>query len=587
MEYSKIAEHYLKLEGISGRNEMTEVLAGLLKLTPRAELKTLVYLTQGKLKPDYEGVELGLAEKMALRAVGTAAGLSPDAVYKSYVKTGDIGTAAEELLKKRAQSTLFSEGLTLKRVYETLLHIAKTSGPGSVEVKLKELVSLLNDATPLESKFIMRTVTGELRLGIADYTMLDAAAVAFLGGKKHRPKLERAYNVHPDLGFIVEAAARAGTKGVEGIKVVPGVPIRPMLAERLESAEAIVKKMGDKAVAAEYKLDGERLQIHKKSDSVTLFSRRLEVITGHYPDAAQLVRKGVSARDAILEAEVVAINEDTGEYLPFQELMHRRRKHGVEQAMAEYPVALNLFDALMADSSDLTGEPYSVRRKKLEKILKASRRIRVVPAIKSSDPTEIEKFMEEAIENGCEGLVIKDPDSPYRAGAREFAWIKLKREYRSELTDTIDLPVIGAFHGRGRRAGTYGTYLLAAYDKQRSVYTSVAKVGTGFTDEDLEKIPKLLRPFESHVKPPDVESNMVPDVWFRPHVVLETIASELTLSPIHTAAMGRIRPGAGISLRFPKFTGRVRDDKRAEDGTSVDEIVGMYNRQLKKIEATQ
>ena len=195
--------------------------------------------------------------------------------------------------------------------------------------------------------------------------------------------------------------------------------------------------------------------------------------------------------------------------------------------------------------------------------------------------------MEEAIENGCEGLVIKDPQSNYRAGAREFAWIKLKREYRSELTDTIDLVVIGAFHGRGRRAGTYGTYLLGTLDREKELYTSVAKIGTGFSDEDLARIPKLLKPYESHVKPPDVESNMVPDVWFRPHVVIETIASELTLSPIHTAAMGRVRPGAGISLRFPKFTGKVRDDKGPEDATTVDEIVGMYNRQLKKVEATQ
>jgi DNA ligase-1 len=195
--------------------------------------------------------------------------------------------------------------------------------------------------------------------------------------------------------------------------------------------------------------------------------------------------------------------------------------------------------------------------------------------------------MEEAIENGCEGLVLKNLASGYRAGARGFAWIKLKREYRSELSDTIDLVVIGAFHGRGRRAGTYGTYLLGTRDEKRALYTSVAKIGTGFSDADLERIPKLLKPYESHVKPADVESNLVPDVWFRPHLVIETIAQELTLSPIHSAAMGRIRPGAGISLRFPKFTGRIRDDKGPEDSTTVEEIVGMYNRQLKKIEAVQ
>ncbi len=587
MNYSAVAEKYAELERISGRNEMTRVLAELLKQTPKADLPSLAYMTQGKLKPDYEGVELGLAEKLALRAVSSAAGIRPEKVYSIYVKRGDIGTAAEELLRSRNQGTLFSEGLTLKRVYDTLLKIARQSGSGSIDTKLKELASLLNDATPLEAKFIMRTVTGELRLGVADYTVLDAAAVAFLGGKQARAAIERAYNVHPDLGFVVASVAAKGLRGIEEVGIEVGVPIRPMLAERLSSAQSIVKKMGDRIVTAEYKLDGERLQIHKDGGDVKLFSRRLEVITGHYPDASELVKRHVRAKRAILEAEVVAINEDTGEYLPFQELMHRRRKHGVEQAIRDYPVALNFFDILYAGTADLTGKPYTVRRKKLEEVVEPTARTRPVPAISTGDPPTMERFMDEAIENGCEGLVVKDPDSTYRAGAREFAWIKLKREYRSELTDTIDLVIIGAFHGRGRRAGTYGTYLLGTYDEKRRVFTSIAKVGTGFSDADLEKIPKLLKPFESHVKPPGVESNMVPDIWFRPQLVIETIASELTLSPIHTAAMGRIRPGAGISLRFPKFTGKIRDDKSAEDATKVEEIVGMYNRQLKKVGATQ
>ena len=584
MNYSEVAEKYEKLEGISGRNEMTKVLADLLKQTPRDELPFLVYMTQGKLRPDYEGVELGLAEKLALRAISYATGLPADKVYSIYVKHGDIGTAAEDLLRSKSQGTLFSEGLTLGRVYDTLLRIARQAGSGSVDIKLKELGSLLNDATPREAKFIMRTVTGELRLGVADYTVLDAAALAFLGGKQERTSIEKAYNVHPDLGFVVASVASKGLRGIEEIGVEVGIPIRPMLAERLSSAEAIIKKMGDREVAAEYKLDGERLQIHKDGEDIRLFSRRLEVITGHYPDALELVRQHVKSKRAILEAEVVAINEDTGEYLPFQELMHRRRKHGVEQAVADYPVALNFFDILLANSADITGKPYTFRRRKLKQTVETSERTRPVPAITTSDPSKIERFMEEAIENGCEGLVIKDMASPYRAGAREFAWIKLKREYRSELTDTIDLVVIGAFHGRGRRAGTYGTYLLGAHDDQRNIYTSVAKIGTGFSDADLERIPKLLKRYESHVKPPDVESNMIPDIWFRPHMVVETIASELTLSPIHTAAMGRIRPGAGMSLRFPKFTGKIRDDKGPEDATTVEEIVGMYRRQTKRIE---
>ncbi len=586
LKYSDVVDSYELLESTSGRIAITDILASLLKATPVEELPMLAYLTQGKLRPDYDGVEIGLAEKMALRALAAASGIPPSEVYKVYVRLGDIGSAALELLKEKPQRTLFSEPLTLRRVYETMLRIARQSGGGSVGTKQRELVSLLNDAPPREAKYIMRAVTGQLRLGVADYTLLDACSIAFLGDKSARKEIERAYNVHPDIGFVIQEIAREGLAGLEEVKVEVGVPIRPMLAERLNSAKAIIDKMGDRVVAAEYKLDGERLQIHKRGKDVKLFSRRLEVITDNYPDARELVSKNVSAKTAILEAEVVAISEGSGEYLPFQELMHRRRKYGIAEAIRQYPVALNFFDLLYAGSKDYTGSAYTVRRRKLEVIVRVTERTRPVPAMRTSDPSEVEEFMEEAITNGCEGLVVKDLSSNYRAGAREFAWIKLKREYRSELTDTIDLPIIGAFHGRGRRAGTFGTYLLGAYDEDRELFTSIAKIGTGFSDEDLERIPKLLGPFETRVKPPNVESKMVPDVWFKPGLVIETIAAELTLSPIHTAAMNKVRPGAGISLRFPKFTGKIRDDKRPEDATTVKEILEMYNLQRKKIATT-
>jgi len=578
-----VADYYSRLNEISGRIQMTEILAELLKKTPKKELSMLAYLTQGRLRPDYEGVEVGVAEKLALRVIGAATGMAPEAVHKAYVKSGDVGSAAEQLLSKKAQAALFSEPLTLERVYKTLLRVSQTAGEGSIEVKQRELSSLLNDASPLEAKYIMRAVTGQLRLGVADYTMLDSCALAFLGAKKERPALERAYNIHPDMGVIVETLAEKGLKGIKSIRVQVGVPIRPMLAERLESAKAIVEKLGNKVVAAEYKLDGERLQIHKTEKSVLLFSRRLEVITNNYPDAAELIRENISATESILEAEVVAINDDTGEYLPFQELMHRRRKYGIEEAMKKYPVALNFFDILFAEGKDYTNSPYAERRAKLEGFVSETERTRVVPSVRTSDAEEIERFMGEAISNGCEGLVVKDLRGVYRAGAREFSWVKLKREYMSELTDTIDLVIIGAFHGRGRRAGTYGTYLLATYDDKNGLFPAVTKIGTGFTDEDLQRFPRLLKKSESRVRPANVESNLVPDTWFRPRVVIETIASEITLSPIHPAGMNRVRQGSGLALRFPKFTGRIRDDKKPEDATTVEEIVKMYNLQLKKV----
>jgi DNA ligase-1 len=580
VKYSIVVQYFERLEKTSGRLEMTETLASLLKETPVSDLPMLAYLMQGKLRPDFEGIELGIAEKLALRALSTASGRPPDRVRAAYISSGDIGSAAQALLSEggERQGSLVSERLTLRRVYESLLAIAKTSGGGSIEFKLRDLVSLLNDAEPVEAKYILRTAMGVLRLGVADYTILDAAALALLGDKGKRRALEKAYNVTSDLGFVLDVAAKEGLEGVLKVHLQVGKPIRPMLAERLQSAQAILDQIG-RPVAAEYKLDGERLQMHKDGEKVELFSRRLERITHNYPDVVGYVRSCVKSRRAILEGEVVAINADTGEYLPFQELMHRRRKHGIEEMVKQYPTAVNFFDALYVDGKDITAEPYTKRRAQLERVVEETDYTRPVPAKMVETADEMDEYMELAISEGCEGIVAKKPDSPYRAGAREFAWIKLKREYSSELTDTIDLVIVGAYHGRGRRAGVYGAYLLAAYDSKRKVFPTVTKIGTGFSDADLERFPKLLREYQSHVKPPDVESNLVPDIWFRPKLVIETIASEITLSPIHPAAMDEMRKGSGLALRFPKFTGKVRDEKAAEDATTVKELVEMYSMQ--------
>jgi DNA ligase-1 len=357
-----------------------------------------------------------------------------------------------------------------------------------------------------------------------------------------------------------------------------------MLAERLSSAKEIIEKLKS-ACSAEYKYDGERMQIHKSGDRITVFSRRLEVITDHYPDTVALSRKYLKAKDAIVECEGVAMDLETGELLPFQQLMHRRRKHGVEAAMEKFPISLFFFDIMYADGASYLDVPYSERRAALARVVERSDRTALAPNIVTEDPLEIERFMDEAIQNGCEGLVVKDMSSPYRAGARAFAWIKLKREYRSELSDTLDLVVVGAFHGRGRRAGTYGAYLLAAYDKDEELFRTTCKVGTGFSDVDLAEIPGKLAPYVTPHAHPRVQSKMEADVWFVPQVVFEVIASEITLSPIHVAAWGKVKPDAGLALRFPKFTGRIRDDKGPEDATTTAELLEMYNRQLKKIGA--
>jgi len=584
LRYAVIAEAYEKIEATTKRLEMTDILVNFLKNTPKEIIDKVVYLTQGKIYPDFVSLEIGVAEKLAIKALARASGRKESEIEEDLTKTGDIGETAQNFIVNKKQVTFFQQPLTVQKVYETLDKMAKASGSGAVDQKTALLAGLLADATPKEAKYIMRTVTGNLRLGIADMTVLDALAIAYGGGKEARELVERAYNISSDLGRVAKTVAEKGLKGIKKFQVLIGEPIRPMLAERLSSPEEILEKLGGKCIG-EYKYDGERIQIHKKDNEVVLFSRRLENISSQYPDAIELVKSHVKAKDAILEAECVAIDADTGEMRPFQELMHRRRKYGIQKAMEEYPVSLFMFDALYSDGKDLTLQTYPIRRQTLEKEIEESNMVKTAKYIITNNVKELEKFFLEAIENGCEGLMCKSisEDSVYQAGARGWLWIKYKRDYKSEMTDTVDLVVVGAFHGRGKRAGTYGALLLAAYNPENDTFETVTKCGTGFTDEDLSKLPKTMQKHVIQHKHPRVNSTLEADVWFEPVAVIEILGAEITLSPIHTCAMDAIRKGSGLAIRFPRFTGNYRLDKAAEDATTVEEIVEMYKSQLKKI----
>jgi DNA ligase-1 len=356
-----------------------------------------------------------------------------------------------------------------------------------------------------------------------------------------------------------------------------------MLAERSPTIEDVFKQVKGSA-AAEFKLDGERIQVHKGKGHVELFSRRLEKITGHFPDIVSIITESRLA-DSIFEGEVVAIDSKTSEFLPFQVLMHRRRKHGVSEAMKNYPVYLNVFDILYYNGESKIHLQYKDRRKLIERLIDNinDRRILLVPQKIVEDVGSIAKYLSKALQAGCEGIMVKQLESEYRAGARGYAWIKLKKEYGSNLTDTLDLVIVGALYGRGRRVGKYGALLLAAYDPISDTFTTTSKVGTGFTDQNLSDFHNNLEKYLLKHKHPRVDADMQMDVWFEPKIVIEIIASEITLSPIHTAGMNIIKENYGLALRFPKFTGKVRDDKSAEDASKVEEIVSLYKQQKRTI----
>lgn len=581
MEFSVLATAFQKMESTTKRLELTDILVGLFANTPKDVISRISYLLQGKVRPDFEGIELGVAEKLAIRALSKSSGATAKAIQEQYQKSGDLGHVAELVMKQKKQTTFVTELITVERVYETLYKIAKLEGSRSQNMKTRYISSLLNDAHPVESRYILKLLLGTLRFGIADNTIMDALAVAFTGQKSNRNVIEHAYNVSSDLGAVASAIAAEGFQGVKQFKAELFRPIRPMLAERVKSEDDAISKMGA-GLAAEYKLDGERVQIHLKDGTVEIFSRKLERITSHYPDIAEQMPNVVGVNDAILEAEAVAINEKTGDFLPFQELMHRRRKYKIEKAVSEYPITVNFFDILYAEGKSCMELPYAERRRILESVVsKQSDYAKCVPMSTITKASEMSEFMEGAINAGSEGLMLKVPDGAYRAGSRGSYWLKLKKEYRNELGDSLDLVVIGGFFGKGRRTGIYGTLLLASYDDQNDAFASVCKVGTGFTDEDLDRLYQMLHPKVTIKKNVRINSEMDADVWFEPELVIEIVASEITLSPIHKTAWDQIRKGTGLALRFPKYTGRIRDEKSAEDASTMQEVVALYKGQKK------
>src|SRR6059036_2721435 len=580
MQFARVVDVYEKIEATTKRLEMTELLVGLLRETPKEDLDKVVYLTQGRIHPDYAGIELGLAEKMVMRVLAHATGLDDARVARLWKEKGDVGLVAQEAIGARRQKPLESTPLTTAKVYQLLDAIARESGEGSQERKIRLLSDLLGNATPREAKYIVRMVVGQMRLGVADMTIVDALAATF-ATKADRPRVERAYNVSSDLGEVTRVLASKGIDGLNEIHLKLFRPIRAMLAERLETLEAIFERMGKAAL--EYKYDGLRVQAHVSPKRIELFSRHLENITVQFPEIVDGLRSAVRDRALIVEGEAVPVDPNTGEFLPFQEVSRRRgRKTDLERMAKEFPVTLFAFDCLLRSDEDLTARHYVERRKALEAVVKPNDGIRHSTVRLTEDVKQAEAFFDDALQAGCKGLMAKALDSTYDAGARGYKWIKFKREYSAALSDTIDLVIVGTFAGRGKRAGSYGALLMAAYDDQEDLFRTTCKLGTGFDDETLFTLPEKLKAAKRDRKPARVDSKLEPDVWFEPTTVLEVRGAELTVSPVHTAAWGAIRPGAGLAVRFPRFTGRWRDDKGPGDATTTKELLEMYRQQLKQ-----
>ncbi|MCL2032679.1 MAG: ATP-dependent DNA ligase [Methanomassiliicoccaceae archaeon] len=576
MLFSEIADVFDRLEGTSSRLEMTSIFSDFFKKLDPASLRNTVYLSQGKLHPDFFAAELGMADKLVLRSIAFVSGASEKKIDGLWKEKGDPGAIAEALIKERKQAALFSEPLTLEKVLKNLTLIENAEGRDSQDKKMKYLSNLLMDSGPVEARYLCRIVTGRMRIGAGSMTMLEALADAF-GTKEDRPEIERAFNITCDLGLVAETLAVGGVGAVREMKVAVGSPIKVMLAERLPSIPMILERMGGKC-AMEFKYDGIRVQAHIGKDSVKLYSRRMEDLTSNFPDIAAELRKQCRADEAIVEGECVAVDNEGG-MLPFQNVTHRRKKHGMDKAVEDHPVKMFMFDMLLAGGEDMTIRPFEERRSRLAEIFGMSEKVQLTTMEIISTPEGGEDFFNRALGKKCEGIMSKSLSSEYRAGSRGFLWIKYKKDYEEALTDSFDLAVVGAFHGRGKRAGKYGALLMAVFDEETGHYCTVCKLGTGFDDAFLAGLPDLLDGYLSEGRPHTVDAQMIPDVWFLPTIVLEVVAAEISLSPIHTAARDIVKEDAGLGLRFPRFTGRVRDDKGPEECMTANEVLSMYEMQ--------
>jgi DNA ligase-1 len=589
MRFGELTKYFERLEAARGRLKMYDLLGELFSRAGGDEIAEIAYLLEARLGPPFAAANIGMGEQMVAAAVAAAAKKSEREVSKLYKTLGDLGLVARSLAPENRRSKL-----TVSEVYSSLLEIARTSGRGSAEKKVKGLADLIESASPLSALYIARFVVGRMRLGVGAPTVIEAVARSQPDAREARAMIERAYNLCSDLGLTLKTMRERGLEALKKFKVRVGAPVRMMLAERLPNAEAIVKRLGRCAVEA--KLDGFRCQVHLRGRKVEIFSRNLERTTEMFPDIAAAVAGMVRARDAIIEGEAVAVNEATGEFHPFQVTAQRKRKYKIEEMAREFPLVFVAFDLLFADGKDYVNQEYRTRRDALEKLVKQSgrsaparsakaakpdARVRLVERIVTEDASELQEFFDEQIERGLEGVVAKRLDARYEAGARNFNWIKLKRAYRGELSDTIDVAVVGYLRGRGMRARLgIGALLAAVYNKKTDSFETVGKVGSGLSEKNWVRLRELLDEAAAHDKPARVNSRLIPDVWVEPQYVMTVLADEITRSPVHTCA--RDESGAGLALRFPRVVGFIREDKSPEDATTVAEIKKMYAMQKKR-----
>ena len=543
MKFLRLAELYEQLDGTTKKLEKRDILAEFYKKCADTELYKAVVLSMGTVFPRGEQ-ELGIAVGMIKKVIERVTGASNSEVVEKFKTTGDLGLAAEKLMEKRKQNSLARRELTIDHVFDNLRKLPTITGQGSQDKKIGLIAELLSAAGPKEARYIVRTALGQMRIGVAAGIVRDAIAKAFSQDAK---EIDRIHDILGDFGKVAEMAKKDKLKA----EMQVGIPLRVMLADRAADLKEAMEKF--EKVAIETKYDGFRIQCHKNGNDVKVFSRRMENVTRQFPDIVAMVKEGVTARQCIIEGEALAIK--AGRPQPFQTLSRRiQRKHDIERTVKEIPVQVNLFDLLYLDGVSYLNETFRERWNQLNKIISENKSFKLAEHLETEDFEKADKFYKKSLAAGQEGVIVKNLDAPYQPGKRVGYWLKVK-----SILDPLDLVVVGAEWGEGRKAKWFSSVILAARDKEKLV--STGRMASGFTEEQLEELTKTLKPL--------IISEEGKVVTVKPQVVLEIGYEELQKSPKYES---------GYAMRFPRLL-NFRSDKSPEDCTTLKEIEKIYNLQ--------
>jgi DNA ligase-1 len=580
MKFNQFCSYLNRIENESSRNEMSVILAELVKQLSKDEVQNAIYLLLGRTAPLYVAQEFNFSARSIIKSLSIYAGKDDDYVTKRSKELGDLGDLTQEFLRNQVGSEI-----ELNELHSKLVNIARISGKNSQKLKQDSYLELLRMLNPQEGKYVGRIIGGDMRLGLSLKSLFQSLSISINGDGSYKEEIEYAYGVKADPGLIAKLLKEQGLRAISSLKPEPGIPVASKLVERESSSKNIIKRMGQCLIQP--KFDGLRVQIHYSQkgfcedisegelplssiNKVRIFSRNMEDMTEMFPDVVKAIER-FNSKSFILDGEAIGVDNLSGMYMAFQDTIKRKRKHNVDSISKDYPLQVNVFDIIELDGKDLSRSDLEARMPILKSLVSnnSNELIRVAEMTKVNSEEELEKLFTDYVNKGLEGIIAKSLTSKYDPGTRNFDWIKLKASSKKELIDTVDAVVMGYYYGTGARAKLgMGALLAGVYDRKQDRYVSLAKVGSGLSDEGIVKYLKAMDPYKLAVLPKDykIATNLIPDVIISPKIVITIAADSISRSKMHEAA--------GFSLRFPRLLVFGRD-KNPEDTTSLEELEQM------------